>query len=58
MLKKLKMWALILFIVLFLLYGLVYHTYVILFFLFVIGGSGYAAVVWGKKIKDIFDDLK
>jgi hypothetical protein len=58
MADKIKKWLLIISIVLFLLYGLIYHTYVILFFLLVIGGAGYAAVVWGKKIKDIFDDLK
>jgi hypothetical protein len=58
MVDKIKKWLLIISIVLFLLYGLIYHTYVILFFLLVIGGVGYTAVVWGKKIKDIFDDLK
>jgi len=31
---------------------------VVLFFIFIIVGSGYAAITWGKKIRDIFDDLK
>ncbi len=55
---KLKKWVLIVGIIAFLLYGLVYHTYVVLFFIFIVAGSGYAAITWGKKIRDIFDDLK
>jgi hypothetical protein len=56
--NKFKKWILIFGIIAFLLYGLVYHTYVVLFFIFIIVGSGYAAITWGKKIRDIFDDLK
>jgi hypothetical protein len=56
--SKIKKWLIGLSISAFLLYGLIYHTYVILFFIFIIVGSGYAAITWGKKIKDIFDDLK
>jgi hypothetical protein len=56
--NKFKKWILIFGIIAFLLYGLVYHTYVVLFFIFIIAGSGYAAITWGKKIRDIFDDLK
>jgi len=56
--KKLINWVILISIILFVLYGLIYHTYVVLFFILIIFGSGYAAVVWGKKIKDYIDDLR
>ena len=55
---KIKRWLIWTFIILFLLYGLIYHTYVILFFLFLIIGGGYLLFKGGSQLKKLFDDLK
>ena len=56
--NKIKKWSIWTFVILFLLYGVVYHTYFILFFLFLIGGLGYLIVKGGSKAKDLFDNFK
>lgn len=55
--KKLKKWSLITFIVLFIVYGFVYHTYFMFFMLFLIIGIGYLIYKYGKKIIDQFNDM-
>lgn len=52
-----RKWTIITLITLFLLYGFVYHTYMMFLMLFVTCGVGYIVVKGGSNIKDIFKDL-
>jgi hypothetical protein len=52
-----KKWTIITLITLFLLYGFVYHTFMMFVILLITFGLGYLILKGGSNIKDLFKDL-
>jgi hypothetical protein len=56
--KKVINWLIRIFVICFVVYGFIYHTFIMFLILFILIGIGYGIVKYGKKIFELLKNIK